>query len=368
MNYKIALTLAVGGLKVGYEVLKLLPEKERVCFLSRQSDSPGTDFALIMEKLAEKRPDVEQRAICYRYAGRKDGLPGFAVAMLRSMGLLATSKVCILDGYWPTVSILNHKKSLKVIQIWHAIGKIKQSGYQTVGKKSGRSEVLAETLNMHRNYDYVIAGGEAWNPYYCEAFDIGEEKIRNYGLPRIDKMLELTEEDVYEKYPNLREERIVLFAPTFRTYPVEYPGELKEGVEKLGYRFIIHWHPRQEVPMSEDETNFSDADVFELLRVADYIITDYSSLALEGAALKKKVIFYMPDNDRYLEENGVNIDFFKEMPGCAFDNPTDVVSLIKEGEYPLEAMDSFRERYLPKDLGHSTENIVELIEECLEGR
>lgn len=377
MNYKIGIPLAIGGLKLGYEVLKLLPERKRVCFFSRQSDVPGTDFSMIMERLSEKRPDIEQKYICYRYAGRQDGLVGFGFALLKSMGLLATSRVCLLDGYWPTVSILNHKKSLRVIQIWHAIGKIKQSGYQTVGKKSGRSTYLAKSLKMHRNYDYVIAGGKAWNPYYCEAFDIGEEKIRNYGLPRIDKMLSLTENDVYEKYPELRDEKIVLFAPTFRTYPVDYPLELKEGLERLGYKFVVHWHPRQQAPVGEkhaahtDENkshavDLSNADVFELLRVADYIITDYSSLTLEGAVLGKKVIFYMPDNERYLEENGVNLDFFKEMPGCAFEKPEDVVALIARDEYPWKAMEAFREKYLPEDLGHSTEKIVELIEENID--
>lgn len=57
--------------------------------------------------------------------------------------------------------MLNHKSSLTVIQIWHALGKIKQSGYQTVGKAGGRGRLVADELCMHRNYDYIIAGGKA---------------------------------------------------------------------------------------------------------------------------------------------------------------------------------------------------------------
>ena len=45
-----------------------------------------------------------------------------------------------------------------MIQMWHAIGKIKKSGYQTLDKDSGRSRAVAELLCMHRNYDYIIAG------------------------------------------------------------------------------------------------------------------------------------------------------------------------------------------------------------------
>ena len=46
------------------------------------------------------------------------------------MYYLATSKVCVLDGYCIPASILKHKKKLKIIQIWHASGAIKKFGYQ----------------------------------------------------------------------------------------------------------------------------------------------------------------------------------------------------------------------------------------------
>ena len=41
--------------------------------------------------------------------------------------------------------------------MWHALGKIKQSGYQTLGKESGRGEEMARLMKMHEGYDYIIA-------------------------------------------------------------------------------------------------------------------------------------------------------------------------------------------------------------------
>ena len=70
----------------------------------------------------------------------------FSAVMFKSMYHLATSRVCVLDSYWPPVSLLKHKEELRVIQIWHAIGKIKQSGLQSVGKKSGRKAEYADFL------------------------------------------------------------------------------------------------------------------------------------------------------------------------------------------------------------------------------
>lgn len=75
------------------------------------------------------------------------------------------------------------KKSLTVIQMWHALGKIKQSGYQTLGKASGRGAEMAHLLKMHENYDYIIAGGKAWNPFYEKSFNQPQDKLVNCGLP-----------------------------------------------------------------------------------------------------------------------------------------------------------------------------------------
>ena len=191
------------GLQCLYEVCKLFGVKDRVCFFSRQSDTPSIDFRLIQEQLRELSPQTEQVTICHRYRDGRDGSLRFAVDQLRSMWYMATSRACVLDAYWPVVSLLRHRESLRVIQIWHAVGKIKKSGYQTLDMDSGRNGQLARALRMHRNYDYIISGGEAWAPYYCEAFDTTEDKLRSYGLPRLDWLLaqEDTRPALEEKYP-----------------------------------------------------------------------------------------------------------------------------------------------------------------------
>ena len=73
--------------------------------------------------------------------------------------------------------------------MWHALGKIKQSGYQTLGKASGRGAEMAHLMKMHENYDYIIAGGKAWNPFYEKSFNQPQDKLVNCGLPRIDRLL-----------------------------------------------------------------------------------------------------------------------------------------------------------------------------------
>ena len=367
-----AVWLARLTLNVIYGVMKLFPVRRRVCFFSRQGNEPSGDFHLLMDRLAEECPDTEIVTICYRFEGKKDGLIGFGLATLRSMVYLATSRVCVLDTYWPAVSMLRHKKCLKVIQIWHSNGKIKQSGYQTLGHESGRDPHVARMMRMHQGYDYVIGGGPAWNRFYCESFGIREEQICNYGLPRLDWLVGVKPdmEAFWAKYPHTRGKQIVLFAPTFREFPVPPPTKLAEQFDPARYEFIYRYHPRQRFTDDgfKSRCRYNKEDIFELLKVCDWFITDYSSLALEAAVLDKPTLYYLPDDERYRAENGVNIDLFEVMPHCSFADEQALFHLIEQNAYPDGELERYRAEYLPSQLGTSTEKIVLLIKACLDGK
>lgn len=352
-----------------YWLLKRLPVRHQVCFFSRQSNKITIDFRRIEDELKKRDPTVKIVMICHQFRNARDGAIRFAWDMLRSMYYLATSRVCILDAYWPTVSMLRHREELTIIQIWHSIGKIKKSGYQTLGQKSGRSIALAKAMKMHRNYDYVIAGGKAWNPYYCESFDIEEEKLRNYGLPRLDKVLEESDEAdaLYKMYPELVHKTVILYAPTYRKQILEPPFELTNLFDPEKYAVVCHFHPNQQFAreLTEEMQRYSEENIFALLKICDYFITDYSSLALEAAALNKKTLYYLFDYEQYQSENGLNLDLFEVMPHLSFQTSWDLFSMIEQNVYPQEELEWYREQFLPESLGKSTEKIVDLIEEKL---
>ena len=355
-----------GGL---YWLMKRLPVRYQVCFFSRQSNKVPVDFRRIEEELKRRDPTVKTVMICHQFRNRHDGAVRFSWDLLRSMYYLATSRVCILDAYWPTVSMLKHKKELTVIQIWHSIGKIKKSGYQTLGQKSGRSVTLAKVMRMHRNYDYVIAGGRAWNPYYCASFDIEEEKLRNFGLPRLDEVLDGkgNGSELLEKYPELQNKTVILYAPTYRKWILEPPYELTALFDPEQYAVVCRFHPNQQFNCELDEqmNRYSEGSIFDYLQICDYFITDYSSLALEAAALNKKTLYYLFDYDQYRSENGLNIDLQEILPRLTFQSAEDIADVIEGKRYPQEEMEWYRAQFLPDCLGKSTEKIVDLIEEKL---
>lgn len=350
-------------LHVLYAVLKLFPvNKNKVLFLSRQADELSLDFVMLKEELVRQNPNIRIVAICNRLDDGKKGLVGFAFDTIASMYHLATSKVCVLDAYWPAVSILKHKSNLTVIQMWHALGKIKKSGYQTLGKNSGRSERIAKLLDMHRNYDVIIAGGEAWNPYYCQSFDTTEDKLRNIGLPRIDHLLATEKKNynlVMTAYPEFDGKQIILYVPTFRRNIELNWMPLLEYIDFEKYVLIIKGHPNQKIECSMPGVYMCpEFKAVDLLAVSDFVITDYSAIAIEAAILNKKTYYYLYDYEAYTENNGINVSPFDSMPGCAFRDAESLIKDLDSGVYKQEVLDAYRKKYLPEELGTSTEKLA----------
>lgn len=341
---------------------------KRVVFLSRQSNEPQLDFLMLIDELKCRDADVECICICCRSDKGAAALMRYARAFLYSMYCLATARVAVLNSYWPAVSMLKQRDELTVIQIWHALGKIKQSGWQTIGRSMGHSTAVAQELGMHRGYDVVIGGAKAWNPFYCASFGIEEDKIKNIGLPRLD-FLQNERKDVqrrfYAEYPELKGQRIVLYAPTFR------PG-LREGARRLLDQIadgthgavVFKRHPNQ--PITIDNRRVYRAEGFsslEMLLVCDCIITDYSAIAVEAASVHVPIYYYCFDIDEYRARNGLNVNPEELMPRCAFRNPSELAQALEQ-PYPREELERYRATYvLPDaDLGKSTAHIVDIIE------
>lgn len=355
-------------LSIIYLILKRLPiDNNKILFCSRQSSDIPLDFVLIEEKLKKEAPEITCINICCHIGYKTGDYIRYGICLLKSLYHLATSRICILDSYWPAVSLLNHKNDLKVIQIWHAVGKIKQSGYQTLGKKSGRKEEYAKALNMHKNYDYVIAGAKYWNKFYCASFGITEEKILNYGLPRLDYLISTEEENrkkVFAMYPELNGKIILLYAPTFRRNMKSHWDDILNEINDDRYALIIKRHPgeyNKPVKKTENVYYMDEFKTIELIAVCDYFITDYSAGALEAAVLKRKTYYWTYDYEKYVENNGLNIDLASEASPYVYSNIKELMDSIKSEEYEEKFMENYRKKFLPDELGTATYKITTLM-------
>ncbi len=340
---------------------RLLPQKNKIVFISRRGLELNEDFALLQSHLS----GFEIVTINMKDDGRFLSNIQLLWLSLKSCVVLATCQLCVLDGYWITVSVLKNKQ-FKVIQIWHSIGKIKQSGYQTLNKTSGRSVLIADVLKMHKNYDVIISGGRFWEQYYVESFGVDKEIIKPYGLPRIDSILH--NQDNYKQifkdnYPLLLNKPIVLYAPTFRKgYHFDF-SQLADDFDFVQFNLVIKLHPNSSVAITNTNVYLCEnLSTRIVMSVAEYVITDYSSVVLEAMINQKKVYHFIPDYNEYLQHNGLNIDMLKLYPELCF-TKKDTVMNVLNSEYPYNIFNKYRKIFFPEDIGNSTQKIVDLIKQ-----
>ncbi len=141
--------------------------KRKVAVISRQADEPTLDIGLLKNYLDEAGIDtvVLTKKLNRSLAG---GL-SYCIHMLRQIRHIADSRVVVIDGYCIPVSVLPKKKGQCVIQMWHALGAIKKFGWQNTDSPDGHSRAVSEKMNMHGNYDYILAPGRITGSF-CGSF------------------------------------------------------------------------------------------------------------------------------------------------------------------------------------------------------
>lgn len=359
---KIILKIGVYILNLIYQLYRVFPIKNRVLFISRQSDAISMDCVLLSEAIRKKD---EQTEILQEFRRIPDSVIGkvrYVLYMLtRQMYLFATSKVVILDGYCILASVLNHKKDLRIVQMWHAMGALKKFGYAALGNEEGKDPEISKILQMHRNYDYVICSSENCVNYYEEAFRIKKEKIIIASLPRVDllvdsKKISFTQEKIYKTYPNLRKKKNILYVPTFRMNAKmqEKVQDLIAKIDLTKYNLIVKLHPLTKENMELGQVlECEEYSALELLDIADYVISDYSAFIFEVAVAQKPLFLYTFDLEEYIHQRGFFIDYCKEMPSKQYRSAGEVSNAIERDEFDMQKIKQFADKYVEYKSGCS---------------
>ena len=254
----------------------------KVAIISRESNEPTLDIRLLDEEL--QRRGIRTETLC-RLLTKEKSLRslGYIGHIFRQIRAIAGADVVVLDTYCIPVSMLPHRKGLKVIQMWHALSAVKKFGWQTVGKAGGSSAGTAKLMRMHRGYDYVVSASDITAEHFSEAFGTSADKIVKYGLPRIDYikrvssgiLCEETAARICAKYPQIKKRndnlccegqtgqdgspqvqsgtqaqhgpadsiRTILYAPTFRKGKAVDVQSLLSALGTERYNVVVKLHP-----------------------------------------------------------------------------------------------------------------------------
>ena len=371
----ILITLFKWHLRIIYFFIKIFTRinYNKILFLSRQSNHNSIDFDLMQKDIHDRYPD--KKLVILNKVLIKKNFVSYYFHIYKQMYHLATSKVCLADTYIIPISILKHKKELVIIELCHGIGNLKQFGYQTLKKESGKGEKLSHLMQMHENYDYLISTSDATSKFYAKAFNMPLNKIVPIGNPKIDYLLKIKSKrkDILKKYPELNDKPTILYVSTFRKYEDDYLKEFISNALFDKYNIIINIHPVAYKYHPDIDKYVSDKRIYrcpefntqELLSVADIAITDYSSFVFESAILEIPTYLYVPDYDKYTSKNGLNVDIFKELPNVVFKDAKKLFKSINKDNYDINIIRNFKNKYVANCNGNATKLLVDfIIDKC----
>ena len=286
---------------------------------------------------------------------------------------IATSKYIILDDYYPYIYRLNLRKSVRLIQAWHAAGAFKRVGFS-------RTDLPGQGANLrsHRGYTDAIVSSELIRANYAEAFRMPIEGVHPYGVPRTDVFfdadyLQATRARIRQSYGIGDAERIVLYAPTFRgsgQRSAHYDFEMIDW-DRLAaesgddVRFMIKIHPfvrksHEEYFTDPKYIDVSDErEINDLLMAADVLVTDYSSVIFEYALLGRPVIFHVPDLEEYQAGRSFFYPFERYIFGPVTRTTDELLAQIEHPVVDQPKLDQFVADFMSACDGHSSERFVE---------
>ncbi|MGW6410891.1 bifunctional glycosyltransferase/CDP-glycerol:glycerophosphate glycerophosphotransferase [Streptomyces vinaceus] len=196
-----------------------------------------------------------------------------------------------------------------------------------------------------------------------------------YGYPRNDAFHRATSQDVTA----LRERlgippgsTAVLYAPTHRDYRRSRPEHLdfERVLRDLGPRFTI---------LARTHLTYADApahpvhhprlidvsghpSVEELCLASDALVTDYSSLMFDYAALDRPIVIHADDWEAYEAARGTYFDLRTCPPGAIARTEDELVDIFTTGHWrgsrSAQLRAAFRSRFCSYDDGHAAERVV----------
>ena len=312
-----------------------------------------------------------------------EGIEKLKLGWIREKLLLSSANVFLSNTkdtpfYWK-------RRGAYYIQTWHGDMPFKyiEAECKDMLSRYYRLQSIGDSLRT----DYILSGSSFFSNLARNSFWYPDSsKILEYGIPRNDIFFKTSAKEVLDfkrKKFGAEDVKVVLYAPTFREKTSNQVCKLdafalRQAVEKrFGGRWIVvvRLHPlvaKYATMFEYDEKTVNGTLIEEgqlLSLAADLLVSDYSSIVEEFIIQKKPVFLYVPDIDRYINEERKLRDLYFKLP---FPRCEDMDSLVREialfdGEAYRRKLNQFIDAdYQIFDDGHASERVVDLIENLID--
>lgn len=268
------------------------------------------------------------------------------------------------------------------LQTWHGTP-LKQLVFDMKDVHSANPNYKKDFYIQSRRWDYLISPNQYSSDIFRSAFKF-DKKLLNYGYPRNDVLYKNDNgsyiDQLKSKLNLPKDKKVILYAPTWRDdeffergkYKFEIKLDLERLKQKISDDYIIilrmHYFIANKLDINQHKGFVFDYstydDIAELYLISDMLITDYSSVFFDYANLKRPILFYTYDLEKYRDTlRGFYIDIESEVPGPLLFDTNEVIEAINEIEEVQKEYaskyEAFYNRFCHWDDGHATERVIE---------
>ena len=271
------------------------------------------------------------------------------------------------------------------LETWHGTP-LKRLVFDMEDVHSASPDYKMTFYKQSRIWDWLVSDNRFSTEAFESAFLFPRERILELGYPRNDLLYGDDREEragkIREKLGIPKDRKVVLYAPTWRDddyygpgqYNFDLPLDLKV-MERLKdrYFFILrtHYFIADHLRLNESEKQFvMDCsrynDIGELYLISDVLITDYSSVFFDYANLRRPILFYVYDFEKYRDTlRGFYFDMETGCPGPLLKTSSEVAEALDDieniGKEYAGKYREFTERFCSLDDGHAAERIVKKV-------
>lgn len=313
--------------------------------------------------------------------------PPFGGKVIKRMSLqylyyLAVSKYFVFNVRQPRW--FTKRDGQIFLETWHGTP-LKRLVFDQEEVTSASPTYKIEFYEQREDWDYLIAANPFSTKTFRSCFKF-EKEMLEVGYPRNDLMYHPDKDmmalELKRKMGIPLNKKTILYAPTWRDdeyykggqYKFTLRLDLHKMKEELGDEYVILLRTHHYIADNLDVTGVEDFainlskydDITEIYLVSDICITDYSSVFFDYANLKRPVLFYTYDIEKYRDDlRGFYIDMNTEVPGPLLYTTQEVVDAIKNidkvNEEYADTYAKFYDRFCSIDDGNASKRTVERV-------
>ena len=291
---------------------------------------------------------------------------------------LYNSKVVIFESWIPK-QFIKPEDSIW-IQLWHGTPLKKMlfdSEEAEIIVKNKRNKI--NKYNDINKWDYLLLDNKKIYKYFETSFLMPESKTVAAGYPRVKYLIDninnkKLKDEIRNKAKIDKNKKIILYLPTWRDYnygkdeentDFEYFLDCTKLQKELGEDYIIV-SKNHTFMNNKDKDTITNVDIEtqELVLIADYLITDYSSVMFDAFAIDLPVVILAKDYDKYQKSRGVYQSMWKDLlPIVTYDEQETAKQILN---YKIDSKEYKR---LKEEYAYNAESdLINLIlKECVKG-